>query len=534
MGIDYCQFILILKLKLTLDDRNGRKSKKNNNALLRQSISHVLFGILFGVFVYVIKSPFTFFYFTHTWIMVMMAMMIISEFTTILFDTSENAIIQPLPVPGNTISLARNAHIFIYLALIALNLSLVTIVIGIIKFGILAGLILIFSIFLNVLLTLFISNILYLGIMRLATGEKLKNLLMYFQIFIAIIFMAAYQFGLKMIDTSKITDMQVPVSWHSFLMPPAFFSGFVEAFSFGRFDLIHFEFIAEALVIPLTAIYLTGKFLTPVFNRKLMELELGDRSNKKDLSGSRIGIYYRIMSRLFVFKSEEKVAFTLMWKLAGRERQFKQAVFPAFGYIIIMILVPFFSKHESLASVLNSDRYLIILYAFLILAATIPVSTMHGAGSHASWIFKVLPVNSPAEIFRGFIKAAFALFFIPLYSFICIAAGVLWGIRIVPDIIVASLAIYLFTLLYYYFQEPVFPFTKEKVAANSGGNTIRMFVIFIFAIILGFLHKLLLTMVSNGSLILIPVYIGIIIYVNRIFVYRKITWKAVNNINEYL
>jgi hypothetical protein len=33
--------------------------------------------------------------------------------------------------------------------------------------------------------------------MHLATGEKLKNILMYFQIAIAILFMAAYQFGIR-------------------------------------------------------------------------------------------------------------------------------------------------------------------------------------------------------------------------------------------------------------------------------------------------------------------------------------------------
>jgi hypothetical protein len=117
---------------------------------------------------------------------------------------------------------------------------------------------------------------------------------------------------------------------------------------------------------------------------------------------------------------------------------------------------------------------------------------------------------------------------------ICIAVGVLWGIRVVPDIFVAFLSIYLFTLLYYYFQEPVFPFSKEKVAVNSGGNTMRMFGIFIIAVSVGFLHKFLLSVISHGSLLLIPVYIAIIIYVNRVVVYRRITWKTANKFNDYL
>ena len=106
MGADYDQFIRILRLKLTIDDRRAnRYSKKATNAqektLIKQSMFQIFMGAFFGIFLVMIKSPFTFFYLSHTFLTVMMAMMIISEFSTILFDTSENAIIQPLPIKGN-------------------------------------------------------------------------------------------------------------------------------------------------------------------------------------------------------------------------------------------------------------------------------------------------------------------------------------------------------------------------------------------------------------------------------------------------
>ena len=208
MGADYNQFITLLKLKLTIDDRNSKglqgKGKSKTNVLLWQSVAQIFIGFLYATFLYIIKSPFTYYYFAHTFIMVMLAMMIISEFTSILFDTSENAIIQPLPVKGNTISLARNAHVFVYLLLMAFNLSFLTLILAFFKFGIVSGLLFFFTLILNVLFTLFLANILYLLIMRLASGEKLKNLLMYFQIVIAILFMAVYQFGLKIVDQSVI------------------------------------------------------------------------------------------------------------------------------------------------------------------------------------------------------------------------------------------------------------------------------------------------------------------------------------------
>jgi ABC-2 type transport system permease protein len=182
MGADYNQFIRILELKLTMDNRrmkaNSPKTQKTpEKMLIKQSLGQIFMGLFFTIFLILVKSPFTFFYFSHTFLMAMMAMMIISEFTTILFDTSENVIIQPLPIKGNTISLARNAHVFIYLTMMAFNLSLLSVGVAIFKFGFISGLIFVISIFMNVLFTLFIANILYLGIMRLASGEQLKDLI---------------------------------------------------------------------------------------------------------------------------------------------------------------------------------------------------------------------------------------------------------------------------------------------------------------------------------------------------------------------
>src|SRR5512145_2448518 len=95
LGADYEQFIIILKLKLTLDNRrvsalSKKPQNEQKNMMLWQALTQIFIGLFFGMFLAIIKSPFTFFYLSHTFLMVMMAMMIISEFTTILFDTSEN------------------------------------------------------------------------------------------------------------------------------------------------------------------------------------------------------------------------------------------------------------------------------------------------------------------------------------------------------------------------------------------------------------------------------------------------------------
>jgi ABC-2 type transport system permease protein len=538
MGANYNQFIRILELQLTMDNRRmkgiGNNSKKETeNALIKQSFGQIVFGIFFALFLNIVKSPFTYYYFAHTFLMVMMAMMIISEFTTILFDTSENVIIQPLPIKGNTISLARNAHVFIYLSLMAFNLSVISVIVAIFKFGVVSALIFSFTIFLNVLFTLFLANILYLGIMRLASGEKLKNLLMYFQIFIAVLFMLAYQVGINMVDKTHIQDMVLPVYWYTFLVPPAFFAGFIEGFSTFLFDGQHLLFIGETLIIPVVSIYLTGKYLTPVFNRKLLDLEQGDKVSNVKIETSRYGFWHRMMIPVFIHRREEKAPFNLIWIMTGRERLFIQSFLPSLAYIVIIIFVQFFTKSFNYDELVHSDRYLVFLYVFIFVSASIPVSLLNGTNQHAAWVFKTMPLLSPACYFKGFIKGAFARYFIPFYLPLSVIICFVWGIKVLPDVFIAFMAIYLFTLLFYYYQNPNFPFGLEKSANQSGTAFVKIMSLMLIAGILGCLHYLLLHWFNFANLILIPIYLVAIYYVNRVFIYKKINWLEVDEANTY-
>jgi len=538
MGADYGQFIRIIELKLTLDNRrvrgfNKRAVAEPQNQLVKQSVMQMFFGVFFGIFLLIVKEPFTFFYFAHTFLMVMMAMTIISEFTTVLFDTTENVIIQPLPILGNTINLARNAHVFVYLALMAFNLSVISIVIAVTKFGFMAGALFIVSIILNVLFTLFLSNILYLGILQLASGERLKNVLMYFQIVVAVFFMAAYQFGLNLVDKSTIANMVMPINGYTFLVPPAFFAGMIAGIATANFDLNHLLFAAEAFLVPVGAIFLTGKFLTPLFNQKLMDLEQGDRNATVKIEKTNRSLWYRLMALIFVHDPQERAAFHLMWKMTGRERLFKQSILPSFAYIIIMILIPFFRTPAKLSNLSTSDQYLFILYAFIFIGVTIPAALLIGGNQNTAWIFKSLPLKSPAGFFKGTIKAAFAKFFVPFYLILGVAVCSFRGISVLPDVFIAFLVIYLSSLMIYYFQRPVFPFSTEKSAAQAGGTVFKIFGIFALAGAFGFLHYYLIHWHDHAQLVLIPLYGLFIWYLNRFLAYREITWRKVDRVNAY-
>lgn len=526
-GVDYEQFICILELKLTLDNRHQRRKQTASSAnnLMGQSIGQIVVGLVFAMMSMFIQSEFTFYYLMHSIIMVMIAMLIISEFTTVLFDTSENSIILPLPIKSDTLSLARNAHVFLYLMLIAFNISLATIIIGIVKFGIASGVIFIVSMVLNVMFTLFLSNLLYLGLMRIASGERLKNVLMYFQIGIAVLSMAGYQFGMNMIDRSAIMHMTLPIHWYTYLVPPAIFSGFIEALSTAKFDASHLLFLAEAVMLPIIVAYITSRYLTPVFNRKLLNLETSDKAAKVKSNTGKSSSYFLLMEKLFTRNQSEKAAFQLTWRMSGNERLFKQSFFPSLAYVLIMFAVLFFKKDISLKDLALSHKYLIILYSFMLISFTLTTSLLLGNNNQAEWIFRALPSDTPADYFKGFIKAVFARFFNPFY--VLISAGVIafWGATVIPDIIIVWLAIYLSTLLMFYIGQPDYPFSQAKNATQGGKNGIKVFALMLMAGILGIVHYFLCKWRIVGPVILILVYISGILLTNRIWVYKLITWK---------
>ncbi len=537
-GADYEQFISILKLKLTIDDRrsqgqNTNKKASVENSILKQSISQIIVGFLFGMMLLLIKSEFTFFYLAHIVLMVMMAMLIISDFTTILFDTSENTIIQPLPIRGNTISLARNAHIFLYLGLIAFNFSVVSMIIAIIKFGFVSFILFFFSIFLNVLFTLFLANILYLGIMHIVSGEKLKNLMMYFQIAIAVLFMAGYQIGIQSIGKAQLMNMSIPIDWYTFLIPSAIFSGMIEAFSKGVYDLNHLIFIAEALILPFATAFFTTKYLTPIFNRKLLNLEQGDRATKVKTSSGKTSLYFKIASGLFVKQKDENAAFHLVWRMSGYERLFKQSYFPSLAYIFIMIAAPFFKGDQNLTELASSSRYLLLLYSFLLVSLTLSTSLIRGNNSHIDWMYKILPICLPADYFKGFIKAVFVRFFLPFFLLISIGIVLFWGVKIIPDVIIAFLAIYMFTLIIFYLQKPLFPFSQATTTSQGGKNVVLFLGLLFIAFLLGGLHYLVAKWHIFGLLTLATFYIITIYFINKKWVYKLIDWKKIGDSNTY-
>jgi hypothetical protein len=141
MKVDYPKFRALLWVKLTVDNREEksvaqrRSDREVSNSMIWVMVIYAFLGIFAGALLLHIQSLFVSLVLIYAMIMLMTAVALISDFSSILLDTTDNAILQFRPIDGRTMAVTRIVHIILYMLMITLSLSLGTLVIGTVKHG---------------------------------------------------------------------------------------------------------------------------------------------------------------------------------------------------------------------------------------------------------------------------------------------------------------------------------------------------------------------------------------------------------------
>jgi len=177
LKVDYRQFRMILWAKLTMDNRrtyanfNPSKKKPLTNTLFKSLLFNAFIGLFIGLSIALMTSVFLSTIIVFTFIMIMTGLILVTDFTSVLLDTTDNAILLPRPLDSRTILAARITHIAAYLFLITLSLGLVSIVIGTAKFGLLFLVAFVITLLFSTLLVVFFTNVFYIGLMKITSGD---------------------------------------------------------------------------------------------------------------------------------------------------------------------------------------------------------------------------------------------------------------------------------------------------------------------------------------------------------------------------
>jgi hypothetical protein len=540
LGVNTDHLYTILDIKLSLDDRRPNplqrrkeeEEEENTNKSLLVGGMMFLMGGLFILPTILINNPVTAMTGYYGMLMFFLAATLISDFTSVLIDVRDNAIILPRPINDRTFMMSRLLHIIVYIGKMVLPLSIAGFVTVGIRYGINGILWHALLLPLVVLFTIFLVNAAYLVILKISTPEKFKSIITSFQVVFAILIYASYQLLPRMIDRAILESYTLPEKWWALLIPPAWF-----AHAFGallNLEGTTFQWLSAALslIMPIGCLWLIVRVFAPSFNRKL-GLIAGSGSESGTAVANKVHKQHwsdKLASWLTRSKAEE-MGFAFTWKLTGRLRDFKLKTYPSLGYMFVLVIIiaiprKNFSMDEALQNIAQSRGTMLSMIYFIgVLMLQTLAFGRYTESDKAAWIFFSNPVQHPGDIITGYIKALLAKFLFPFMIVVGIVLLALVGWKALPEVVLGTVNIMNMAFINTLILGKYMPFSRPVAEQQKGGNILyNILVIFVLGLMVA-LHYVLKFLPFYATWILtgLSLALALLLY-NKI---RKLEWPAI-------
>lgn len=364
--------------------------------------------------------------------------------------------------------MAKAIHVFIYMLFLTVSLSGLALATSLIKHGILFFIIFLVEIILMDLLIVVITALLYLLILKFFDGEKLKDIINYFQIALSMVIAVGYQLLGRLFNFIDLNIVFHAKWWQYFIMPIWFGAPF-EVILRRNYNTYFIIFSTLAVIIPIISIIIYIK-LIPTFERNLQKLN----NNSREKNGSSKLI--EKISNLVCSTREEKIFFRFASNLVKNEREFKLKVYPTLGFSIVFPLIFVFNdlRNKDWAKIASGKSYFTI-YLCAMFVSTVVMMMKFSGKYKAAWIYKVLPIKNTSAIFKGTLKAFIIKLLIPIFIVESIIFLGIFGFRIFDDLILVLLNMLLYVVLCFKFTKKVLPFSQSYEVAQQGEEVLNTF-----------------------------------------------------------
>ncbi len=477
LGVDYPQFEILMRIKLTMDFRSSpsgfQTSTRKKRTFIYQLFTYSVLGLLFGAAAFSIGDLVLSLTIFFSVVMVSLTMTLLSEFTSVLFDQRDNYILLPRPVSHRTLLMLRLFHIQFYIGFIALALSLAAGVFMVVKYQGIATIIFFLAVGLSIWITLLFTTFIYLLISKAVNGERFKDFVSYTQIVIAVLIFGAYQLLPRLMDSHILTNVSMSFSWWTYLLPPAWLAALVKLSLRPDLTTPLLLLSSLAILVPAGGAFFLVRFLSKGFGDILAEGSTESATSQK--SGTLKTRFADKINNFFCISDIEKAGWNLAVATTKRDRKFKQAVYPYFGIMIVFAVVILKPDMTDLAVSLQEksqfSKYLfIVIVGFSGNAAIIQLP--YTDSPEAAWIYRALPLKKYGHIMTGALKAIFSRYYIPVYLLLAIPCIMLWGVSIIPQLILSGLGNILIVMLPVLFQKMELPFTRARDMQQKGINSL--------------------------------------------------------------
>ncbi|MDB5152817.1 MAG: hypothetical protein JWR54_1568 [Mucilaginibacter sp.] len=539
-GVDIIQLNEILRIKLMMDNRRPkamfvtRKTATNSGQQSPWTINFftILMGFFIGLVLFVNNMPYVGQTYYFIIFMVLMALTLISDFTTVLIDTRDQFILLPRPVNDRTIAVSRILHISIYVLRLALLQGLPALVIVGFIDGILAVPIFFIQILEATFLSIFIVNIIYLLLMKSVSPQRFKDIISYFQIGFSVLIFSTYYLLPRLINVSVLGNINLLTHWWAYLLPSVWIAALNELLIHSSRSGVTTSLLAIiGLILPVAGLWFVAKVLAPGFNRRLSVIAISDGNSNTSTLVKKSGKFNLIekLSNLVAPDPVENAGFRITWKLAARTREFKMKVYPAFAYVPIYFL--YFALNgkgetisDRLVKLQNGHTYVFLIYLSTFIMSAILMNISMSEKYKSAWVYYALPIGEPGKILSGMYKAIVTLYFLPYCLALSIGIVNVWGPQAINDIILAFLVSLIYGILIALFMVKGLPFSKPVVAKQGGGKMITSLIILAFIGGIGFGHYFLMRWEMLIWICIIPAF-----FINWVMFryYKRQTWDNI-------
>ncbi len=188
--------------------------------------------------------------------------------------------------------------------------------------------------------------------------------------------------------------------------------------------------------------------------------------------------------------AEERVFYRFAGIMLRNERDFKLKVYPSLGFSIVIPLLFLLNVNgvngEGTMDYSTSKAYLNMYFSLIIVPQVILMLRYSGKYKGA-WIYKAAPINELHPIFSGTMKAFLVKLYLPVYLLLSIVFIYLFGIRILPDVILVFINACLYAVVCFLLLKKSIPFSESFDAYSQGFGGI-IFGLILFVALFAGLH----------------------------------------------